>query len=155
MPEMPYGDPLPPDILNTIKQMRRELDDLWKSLGQNRDGDAVEYVDIPFTLSGELSVSVSPGWTPLDDDLVLYEIDCTLTTAGTTDTVATCYLNGVSIGDITIPAGQNFAVKADVYQVYQAHQDMLSFGCSTVGGGAKDLVCVARLSTVLNDDLDP
>ena len=155
MPEMPYSTPLPPDILNTIKQMQREIKDIWKSLGQNGSDDAATYMDIPFSFSGGLQTLVSPAYTPPDDDMTLYEALCTLSTPGTTDTVVTAYLNDSDFATITVPAGEYFAASSNIYQDVQSQQDRLSFGITTAGTGAVGLVVLARLVSNNDDDLDP
>lgn len=90
--------------------------------------------NVPFSYAGTLAVATSTGWVP-DDDVALREVRALLGTAGTSNTVVTVYVNGVSVGTVTLGSGvtNNSAALAEQLT---ADTDVVTVGTTTVGTGS-------------------
>lgn len=89
---------------------------------------------IPFSYAGVLTLSTSPPWTP-HEDCALIEVRALLNTTGTSNTVVTVYVNGTSVGTVTLGSGvANNA--ATLSTSLTANTDVVTVGITTVGTGS-------------------
>lgn len=97
-----------------------------------------------FSLAGSVAVSTSGPDTPAADG-TLFKVRCLLGTAGTSSTVVTVYVNGSSVGTVTLTSGQT-NVAASFSEALTADSDLVTVGVTTAGSGAKDLTVLARVA---------
>lgn len=98
------------------------------------------------SLHGDLSAwegSVSVPWTP-DEDCDLDKIRALLTTAGTSDTVLTVLINGISVGTVTIASGDTNTTE-DFDEFLSGGDDILAIELTTAGAGAEGLYVKGRM----------
>lgn len=95
-----------------------------------------------FTLSGPVAVTSSPG-DAADFDTTLVEVRCLLGTAGSSSTVVTVYVNGTSVGTVTLTSSTTNA-SVTFATALTADTDILTVGVTTAGTGAKDLTVLGR-----------
>src|SRR4051794_22305696 len=90
---------------------------------------------VPFSYSGALLLSTSPPWTP-HEDRALIDVRVLLGTTGTSNTVVTVYVNGSSVGTVTLGSGVANN-SATLSTSLAANTDVVTVGITTVGTGAK------------------
>lgn len=100
---------------------------------------------IPFSYPGALALSTSPPWVPVRD-VTLYDVRALLGTAGTSSTVVTVYVNGVSVGTVTLTSGQTNVGASLTSTALAADTDLVTVAVTTVGTGAKDLDVLVRVA---------
>lgn len=100
---------------------------------------------IPFSYAGALAVSTSPPWVPLRDRTV-FGCRALLGTAGTSNTVVTVYVNGGSVGSVTLGSGATNVGGSLTATALAADTDVVTVGVTTTGAGAKDLTVLVRVA---------
>ena len=100
---------------------------------------------IIFSYAGALAVSTSTPWTPVRN-CAIYNCRALLGTAGTSSTVVTVYVNGSSIGTVTLTSGQTNVGAALTTTVVAQDTDVVTVGVTTVGAGAADLTVLLRVA---------
>jgi hypothetical protein len=94
----------------------------------------------PFSFEGTLvAVSASGRWSPRTP-MSIGGAYCTLTTAGSTQTVVTLKRNGVSLGTVTIAASATSGSGTWTAAEFDGEDDYLTAEITTAGTSAKDLV---------------
>lgn len=94
----------------------------------------------PFSAAGAVSVTPSgevPKWKVQTGGLI-EEITATLDTAGSSSTVVTAYLNGVSIGTVTLASSDTDETDL-ITPVRAVPGDVIGARITTAGTGAKGL----------------
>lgn len=100
--------------------------------------------NVPFSYAGTLAVATSTPWVP-DEDVSLREVRALLGTAGTSNTVVTVYVNGVSAGTVTLGSGVTNN-SASLSAALSADTDVVTVETTTAGTGAADLTVLLRVS---------
>lgn len=100
---------------------------------------------VPFSYAGALAASTSGPWVP-QDDVTIAEVRALLGTAGTSNTVVTVYVNGVSVGTVTLGSGVTNN-SASFSEPLTANTDVVTVGITTVGSGSPaDLTVLVRVA---------
>lgn len=99
---------------------------------------------VQFSLPGSVTASLSGPWMP-DEDMTLVSVRALLGTAGTSSTVVTVYVNGSSVGTVTLASGATSA-QADIYVELVRNTDVVTLGVTTAGAGAAMLTVIVRFS---------
>ena len=98
-----------------------------------------------FSHAGTPTAGPSGPWYPEGSGTGLF-VRASLGTAGSTSTVVTIYRNGVSIGSVTLVAGDLTEV-ATFAMAIVGNTTIITVGAPTVGTGASDLVVQTRVVT--------
>jgi hypothetical protein len=96
-----------------------------------------EIVWVPFngkTVAVNESVRTAAPW-----NAAIREWFAFLETAGSTNTVLTLYVMGVSVGTLTIPAGSTDVVVVDGLSIPVSKRSKVKVVCTTAGTGAAEL----------------
>lgn len=99
---------------------------------------------VPFSYAGAVAVSASTPWVPQEGG-VLTEARALLGTAGSSSTVVTVYVNGSSVGTVTLTSGQTNESTA-LSEALVADTDVVTVGVTTAGTGAEDLTVLLRVA---------
>lgn len=100
---------------------------------------------VPFSYAGALAVSTSGPWVP-QENCTITEVRVLLGTAGTSNTVVTVYVGGVSIGTVTLGSGVTNN-SASFSEPLTADTDVVTVGVTTLGSGSPaDLTVLVRVA---------
>lgn len=135
-----------PTLGRALRALERRVRDLERALTTRLPTTTPksQRQEAVFSYAGTLTVATSPRWYPRTTAR-LTQVVASLATAGTSDTVVTVYVNGTSVGTLTLRSGVTKA-SGSFTSALTADTDHLRVGVTTVGTGAADLTVQARLA---------
>lgn len=101
--------------------------------------------EVEFSYAGAVAVSTSTPWAAAAN-CTANSVRALLGTAGSSSTVVTVYVNGSSIGTVTLTSGQTNVGAALTTTVVAQDTDVVTVAVTTAGTGAADLTVLLRVA---------